>query len=226
MIRPLLIALVVALALAATPRRAAAQAEQQDLVDRATLTAQGMMTAPEGRDARGLMQRAHGALVCPRIFQVGFVLGGRGGNCVLVGRSNGNWSYPAFYGLSSGSIGLQAGIQDSELLFVILTQRGLQALIDNQFKVGADAGVSFATYGTGVSSSTTGTFQADIVAFARSRGLFAGLSFDGSLISVRSDWNAAYYGKPIAAQQLVTEGEGANPGAAPLREVLAKFSSP
>lgn len=226
MIRCLLVTLILSLTALAAPRPAFAQADQQDLVDRATLTVQGMMTAPEGKDARGLMQRAHGALVCPRIFQAGFVLGGRGGSCVLVGRANGNWSYPAFYGLSSGSIGLQVGIQDSEVLFVILTDKGLQALIDNQFKIGADAGVSFATYGTGVSSSTTGEFKSDIVAFSRSRGLFAGLSFDGSMISVRSDWNALYYGKPIAAQQLVIQNEGANPGAAPLRETLAKFSTP
>ena len=207
-------------------RPAAAQVEQQDLVDRATLTAQGMMTAPEGKDARGLMQRSHGTLVCPRIFQAGFVFGGRGGSCVLVGRNNGNWSYPAFYTLSSASFGLQAGIQDSELMFVILTQKGLQAVIDSQFKIGADAGVSFATYGTGVSGSTTASFSGDIVAFARSRGLFAGLSLDGSLIQVRSDWNTLYYGKPIAAQQLVIQGEGSNPGAAPLRETLARFAAP
>jgi lipid-binding SYLF domain-containing protein len=221
----LLLALTV-IACLALPRLAMAQAEQQDLVDRATLTLQGFMTAPEGRDARGLMQRAHGALICPRIFQAGFILGGRGGSCVLVGRINGNWSYPAFYSLSSGSVGFQAGIQDSELLFVILTDKGLQALIDNQFKVGADAGVSFATYGTGVASGTTGDFKADIVSFARSRGLFAGLSLDGSLIEVRSAWNALYYGRPMAAQQLVIQGEGSNPGAAPLREVLARFSAP
>jgi lipid-binding SYLF domain-containing protein len=172
------------------------------------------------------MQRAHGALVCPRIFQAGFILGGRGGTCVLAGRNNGNWSYPAFYSLSSGSIGFQAGIQDSELLFVILTDKGLQALIDNQFKFGADAGVSFATFGTGVASATTGGFKGDIVAFARSRGLFAGLTLDGSVVGVRSDWNALFYGKPIAAQQLVIQGEGTNPGADPLREMLAKFSAP
>ena len=226
MIRSMLAVATLMVGLATAPHPASAQVEQQDLVDRATLTAQGMMTAPEGKDARALMQRAHGALICPRIFQAGFVLGGRGGSCVLVGRANGNWSYPAFYSLSSGSIGLQAGIQDSELLFVILTDRGLQALIDNQFKIGADAGVSFATYGTGVSSSTTGNLKADIVAFARSRGLFAGLSFDGSLITVRSEWNTLYYGKPIAAQQLVIQGEGSNQGALPLREILAKFATP
>ena len=224
MIRACVVVLACLLSLAA-PRTARAQAEQQDLVDRATLTVQGMITAPEGRDARGLMRRARGALVCPRVFKAGFILGGSGGGCVLAGRANGNWSYPAFYSLGSGSIGFQAGIQDSEVMFIILTDRGLQAIIDSQFKIGADANVAFATLGTGVEGSTTAALQADIVAFSRSRGLFAGLSLSGSVIEVRSDWNAAYYGRPTAAQQIVIQGEGGNPGAAPLREMLARFSN-
>ena len=216
---------ILALALAAfAPMRAQAQLRQQDLVDRATLTVQGMMTAREGKDAIGLMRRARGALVCPEVFKAGFVFGGQGGNCVLVGRGPGGWSNPAFYDLSSGSFGAQVGLQDSQILFIILTDRGLQAIIDDQFKFGADAGLAFATLGTGVSGSTTGALKADVVAFARSRGLFAGLSVDGSLITVKSAWNAAYYGQPIAAQQLVIQNQGNNPGAAPLREMLARFS--
>lgn len=211
------------------PRPAHAQLAQQDLVDRATLTVQGMMSAREAKDAAPLMKRARGALVCPRVFKAGFVFGGQGGTCVLIGRltSGGQysgWSNPAFYDLTSGSFGLQVGIQDSEIIFIVLTDRGLQALIDSQFKFGAEAGLAFATLGTGVSGSTTAALKADVVAFARSRGLFAGLSIDGSLISVRSDWNAAYYGQPIATQQLVEQGGGTNPGAAPLREMLARFS--
>ncbi len=207
-----------------TPLQAQAQLREQDLVDRATLTVQGMMAAREGRDAIGLMRRARGALVCPQVFKAGFVIGGQGGNCVLVGRGPNGWSSPAFYDLSAGSFGLQAGIQDSQVLFIVLTERGLQAIIDDQFKFGAEAGLAFATLGTGVSGSTTAALKADVVAFARSRGLFAGLSLDGSLISVKSAWNAAYYGQPIAAQQLVLQNQGNNPGAAPLREMLGRFS--
>ncbi len=219
-------ALVVSLSLVAAlaPLRAKAQQREQELVDRATLTVQGMMTAREGRDAIPLMRRARGALVCPQVFKAGFVIGGQGGNCVLVGRRANGWSSPAFYDLSAGSIGFQAGIQDSQVMFIVLTERGLQAIIDDQFKVGADAGLAFATLGTGFSGSTTGALKADVVAFARSRGLYAGLSLDGSLITVKSDWNAAYYGQPIAAQQLVLQNQGNNPGAAPLREMLGRFS--
>ena len=209
---------------AVAPLRAQAQQREQELVDRATLTVQGMMTAREGRDAIPLMRHARGALVCPQVFKAGFVIGGQGGNCVLVGRGPNGWSSPAFYDLSAGSVGFQAGIQDSQVMFIVLTDRGMQALIDNQFKFGADAGLAFATLGTGFSGSTTGAMKADVVAFARSRGLYAGLSLDGSLITVKSDWNAAYYGQPIAAQQLVLQDQGNNPGAAPLREMLGRFS--
>ena len=186
--------------------------QEQELVDRSTLTVQGMMTAREGRDARPLLQRATGVLICPQLFKAGFVLGGAGGPCVLAARGPNGWSSPAFYQLSSGSVGLQAGIQDSEVMLIVLTQRGLQALIDNQFKIGAAAGLAFATVGTGVEGATTAALRADVVSFARSRGLFAGLSLDGSLVSVKSAWNAAYYGRPIGAQGDPAGGPGQQPG--------------
>lgn len=200
--------------------------EQQDLVDRSTLTVQAMMTSSQGRDARPLLQRATGVLVCPQLFKASFLLGGAGGQCVLAGRGPNGWSSPAFYQISSGSLGLQAGIQDSELMLIVLTKKGMQALIDNQFKIGANAGVAFTTLGAGIEGATTAALRADIVAFARSRGLFLGVSLDGSIISVKSAWNAAYYGRPIGAQEIVLEGQGNNPGAAPLREMLARFSGP
>lgn len=201
--------------------------EQQDLVDRATLTVQEMMNAREGRDARPLLRTARGVLVCPDLFEAGFVIGGQGGNCVLVGRLAQGWSNPAFYTFSSGDVGLVAGLQDSQLILIVQTQRALQALIDSQFQLGGSAGLAFATVGTGVSTGMTSVqLHTDVVAFSRSRGLYAGLSLNGTSITVLSGWNAAYYGGPIAAQQLVVQGQGNNPGAAPLREILARYSGP
>jgi lipid-binding SYLF domain-containing protein len=110
-------------------------------------------------------------------------------------------------------------------MFIVLTDKGLQALLDSQFKFGADASIAVATIGAGVSGATTAALRADIVAFAQARGLFAGISLEGSLISSRSDWDQAYYGKPLAAQQIVNGGEGQNPGAEPLREMLARYSA-
>ncbi|MCW3473424.1 lipid-binding SYLF domain-containing protein [Limobrevibacterium gyesilva] len=221
MIRFLLIAL-----LALAPLAAHAQTEQQTLVDRATLAVQEMLSDQNGTEARNLLKKAKGAMICPRVFKAGFILGGQGGGCVLVGRGQGgNWSSPAFYGMGSGSIGFQIGIQDAEIIFIVLTDKGLQALLDSQFKIGADASVAVATIGAGISGSTTAALRADIVAFSQTRGLFAGISIDGSLISARSDWNQVYYGRPTAAQQIVIGMEGQNPGAEPLKEMLARFSA-
>jgi lipid-binding SYLF domain-containing protein len=121
-------------------------------------------------------------------------------------------------------VGLQIGLQDSEVIFIVLTERGLQALLDSQFKIGADASVALATLGGGVQGATTAALRADIVAFSKSRGLFAGLTLEGSIISQRSDWNRVYYGRPIGSQALVLNNEGQNPGAEPLKEMLARFS--
>ncbi len=206
------------------PLAAHAQTEQQTLVDRATLTVQEMLGDSDANDARNLMRRSKGVLVCPRIFKAGFIFGGQGGGCVMSGRNTGGWSMPAFYGLGSGSVGLQIGIQDAQIIFIILTDKGLQALLDSQFKIGADASVAVASIGAGISGSTTAALDADIVAYSTARGLFAGVSIEGSLISTRSDWNQVYYGRPMAAQQLVISHDGSNPGAEPLREMLARFS--
>ncbi len=216
--------LIAALLVLAAPIAAHAQTEQQTLVDRSTLTVQEMLGTKEANDARNLLRKAKGVMVCPQIFKAGFILGGQGGSCIMSGRTQNGWSSPAFYGMGSGSIGLQIGIQDAQIIFIILTEKGLQALLDSQFKLGADASVAIATIGVGIQGSTTAALNADIVAYAATRGLFAGVSIDGSLISTKSDWNQIYYGKPMGAQQLVISNEGANPGADPLREMLSRFS--
>jgi len=219
-----MIRLVLAAMLALLPLAARAQTDQQTLVDRATLTVQEMLGDKAPNDARNMLRKARGVMICPQVFKAGFFFGGQGGGCVMVGRLQTGWTPPAFYGMGSGSFGLQIGIQDSEIVFIVLTEKGLRALLDSQFKIGADVGIAVATLGAGVSGSTTAAFRADIVAFSLSRGLYAGVSLDGGLIGSRSDWNQAYYGHPIAAQQIVLEGEGSNPGAQPLREVLGRFS--
>ncbi len=217
-------AAVLLLPLLALPGTARAQTEQQALVDRATLTVQDMFSPANATDARSLLHRAKGALICPKVFKAGFIIGGQGGDCVLVARGANGWTPPAFYDIGSGSIGLQIGVQDSEVVFLVLTEHGLQALLNSQFKIGADASIAVATIGAGVSGATTAALRADIVSFAKTSGLFAGISFEGSLISVRSGWNQIYYGRPMAAQQIVMQGEASNPGSAPLSETLARYA--
>jgi hypothetical protein len=98
--------------------------------------------------------------------------------------------------------------------------------MDNQFKLGADATATFIDLGGGIEGATTAALRADIVGFTRARGLYAGISLGGSLMSSKSDWNQAYYGRPTAAQQIVITMEATNPAADPLRQVLTRFGQP
>jgi lipid-binding SYLF domain-containing protein len=221
------IALAALLPIGLAPGVARAQGEAQTLVDRATLAVQEMMTQTVSQDPRIMLQRARAVMICPRVFKAGFIIGGSGGDCVLLARAgNGTWSYPAFYGIGSGSIGFQAGIQDSAITMMIMTGRGLNAVMDSQFKLGADASVAVATIGGSVGGATTAAVGADIVVYAESRGLFGGVSVEGSIMSLRSDWDAAYYGQPYSARQIVEQMVAANRGADPLREVLTRFGTP
>ncbi len=216
-----LMAAVTAFAAAAplvAPSPARAQAQQQALVDRSTLAAQEMLNDQDGTDAQHMLRRARAAMICPQVFRAGFLFGGQGGDCVLVARDGGgSWSSPAFYGLGSGSFGFQAGLQDSEIMMMILTDKGLRAVMDDQFKLGADAGGRVVQWGGGVEGATTGAVGADIVGFTRSRGLYAGISISGSVLATKSDWNRAYYGKEEAAQQIVISMDANNPGVAAAR---------
>ncbi len=207
-------------------RAAYAQGPEQTLVDRSTLTVEDMMTQHVSEDPRIMLGRARAVMICPQVFKAGFIFGGAGGDCVLLARGgNGTWSYPSFYGIGSGSVGFQIGIQDSELVMMILTERGLNAVMDSQFKLGADASVAAASVGGSVGGSTTAAAGADIVAYAMNRGLFAGVALDGSIMSLRSDWNSAYYGRPYSAREIVEQMAAANPGADPLRSVLTRYGS-
>ncbi|MCB4822031.1 lipid-binding SYLF domain-containing protein [Roseicella aerolata] len=201
--------------------------EEQALVDRATLSVQEILG--EGNDrvnAQSLLRRARAAMVCPRIFRAGFFFGGEGGGCVLLGRdAAGSWSSPAFYTLGSGTFGLQAGIQDMQILMLIMNQKALDAVLDSQVKLGADASLALATLGGSVEGATTAAVGGDIVAVARARGLYAGLTLEGSLLTARSEWNRSYYGQDVGPREIVVAMRAHNPGADPLRAVLMRFGS-
>jgi lipid-binding SYLF domain-containing protein len=217
--------------LAATASAIAADTagEAQTLVDRSALAVQEILgegDAAARSDAQDMLRRARAVMVCPQVLRAGFILGGQGGGCVLLGRdAAGSWSSPAFYGLASGSLGLQLGLQDMAIIMMVLTDKGLSALMDSQFKLGADASVAIATVGAGVSGATTSAAGADILAFARTRGLYAGISLEGSLLSTRSESNLAYYGKESSPRQIVVAMQVHNPGADPLRAVLRRFGT-
>lgn len=206
------------------PAVARADAKRQSLVDQSLGTARKVLTGPDFPDALKLMPKARGVLIVPELVQGGFIFGAAGGRGVLVSRTGPrDWSYPAFFGMGSGSIGLQVGAKVSEITFIILSDKGLQAILDHKFKVGAEAGVTLVAVGAGFEGATTGAGGADIVAFANSNGLFAGVSLEGSYIDADDDWNALYYGRGATGRSIVVDRRYSNPGAEPMREFFARW---
>jgi len=220
-----LTACLVALALVCgMPVRADEPADQMQIVNRATTTMERLRTDPEMQARiQGPLLRAKAVLIVPNLVKGGFILGGEWGNGILLVRqSDGRWSYPGFYTIISGSVGLQIGVQDSEVLLVIQTEKGLSAIMHNAFKVGAELNIAVATAGAGAEAATTTAMGADIVAFSKNVGLFGGGSVEGTVIKPRASWNAAYYGGPATAEEIVLRGLKTNPHADRLREVLGR----
>ncbi len=209
-------------AAAALPARTAgAASEAQVLVDKARMTAERLLTNPDMATLRRWMRGAKGVMIVPSLLKASFLIGGEGGSGVLLSRdAEKGWSDPAFYTLGAGSIGLQMGIQDSQVVFVIMTDKGLEAMIEKQVKLGVDASIAVGPEGAGVKGATTAGLGADIYSFSMTRGVFAGASFEGSVAIERNDWNRSYYGAGATPWAIVMERKFTNAGAAGLRRAL------
>lgn len=206
-------------AIAARP--ALAGPEQQEIVDKAKITVDKFRADTDYPEFKNVLARSKGVLVFPSLLKAGFILGAEGGSGVLVARGGTGWSYPAFYTMGSGSIGLQIGVQDAEVLLAIMSEKGLAQVMKSQFKLGADASIAVGPKGVGVEAATTANLGADIYSYAKTRGAYGGGSFEGSVIYGRDEWNAAYYGHKIPVQDIVLHSKVSNPGADALRSALA-----
>jgi lipid-binding SYLF domain-containing protein len=204
------------------PLAAHAQSDQQLVVDRAKAAVADMRHDRAFGNARQLMQTARAVLIVPRLFKGGFIVGGEGGQGVLLVRGPGNtWSNPAFYGIGSASFGLQAGLEQSEAVLLVMTQKGLDALMRDQFKVGVQAGIAVATLGSGVEGAFSGNARPDIVVWSSSSGAYAGIALNGSIIKPQPEDDEAYYGKPLGTSDIVFGHRGTAPQATGLRRELA-----
>lgn len=203
---------------------AAARADSpQHLVDSATLALEDI-AGGNGASAQQFIRKARAVVICPNIFRGAFFFGGEGGGCVMVARgAGGSWSYPAFYSLGSASFGLQIGVQNAEVLMLVMTTNGLNALLNSQFKLGADAGLTIATLGAGVNGSMSTGLTADILTISKTQGAYGGISLEGSIIANDSDAEKAYYGTVTGARPIVLDMTASNPGANPLRAMLSKY---
>lgn len=208
----------------AVPARAEVVTDQTLLVNKAATTVERLRRdASLQRDLEAKLARARAVLVVPDLVKGGFILGAEYGTGVLLTRdAAGLWSGPAFYSVASGSVGLQIGVQDAESIFVIMTDAGLRAVMENRFKAGADAGIAVAHVGAGAEAATTSNVGADIFAFNKAVGAYGGASLEGSGILPRHSWNAAYYGGNPVPEDIVIARRLDNPQANRLKDLLAR----
>jgi hypothetical protein len=178
----------------------------QILVDSATLSVESIMDGAQGQSAQSYLHRA------------------AGGACVMSARAaDGAWSYPAFYNLGGGTFGAQIGVQNSQVMMMVMTHAGLNTLLNSQIKFGGEAGASAATFGTGVAGGMSTDLNTDIVVFSKSQGLYGGATVSGSSLSNDVNAQQSYYGSALSARQIVIDLQGANLGANPLRSTLARY---
>ena len=210
-------------AVSATPAWAADAMEQQQLVDKAKMTVETFAADPGvGPATRELKGEAKALFIVPQFLRGAFVFGGAGGSGVLLVRDEKTkkWSEPAFYTIGSASFGLQIGGDVSEMIFVVRSQKGVEEFYRTDFKLGADASMALGPVGEGGSMKG---ITADLVAYAKKKGAFAGVSVDGSIIAVSDDSNAAYYGKSVRPTDIIVKQSVSNPKSADLRNAAAKL---
>jgi len=195
-----------------------AQGDQQVLVDQATTTLNNFMRDPEMKWLQQNIGRAKAVLISPEIVKAGFIVGGSGGRALLVAKNGGKWVGPAFYTLATASIGFQAGVAASEMVTLVMTDKGFNSLMATSTKLGGDASVAAGPVGVGAAADVT----ADMVAFTRSEGLYGGVNLTGTVLGVNNDWNAAYYYPKITPFDIFVRFDLNNPQAADLADAVAK----
>jgi len=188
----------------------------QSIVDKSVITVKNFMSDPDMTWLQRNIKNAKGLIIVPELLKAGFVLGGSGGNGVLLVRDEktGLWSEPAFYSIGSVSFGLQIGAQKSELIMLVMTRKGLESMYTSSFKLGADASVAAGPVGVGAAARG---LTADVISFARTKGAFAGLSLEGAVIKTGNKSNRAYYGKDVRPVDIFVTRSVTNPGSSVLR---------
>ena len=204
----------------AIPATAAEPIKQQGLVDKARVTLESFMADKNQSWLMENLNQAKALIIVPSLLKAGFVVGGSGGSGVLIVKDHktGQWSEPAFYTLGSGTFGFQIGAESAEVIMMVRTQKALDKLFTSSFKLGGDTSMAVGPVGVGAKSNIV----ADIVSFTRTKGAYAGISLEGSVIKTKDKWNEAYYGKAVSPIDIIVKRSVSNPGSKALRTSVAK----
>jgi SH3 domain-containing YSC84-like protein 1 len=211
--------ILVAAALAGCATQAVSPAEPEKLVSDAQTTLSNFIRDPDQTWIQENLSRAKAVMIAPQIVKAGFIFGGSGGRAVLVARDGRTWAGPAFYDLGTASVGFQAGVEVSEAIIVVMTDKGLNSLLATSFKMGGDASIAAGPVGAGAKSNVT----ADLITFTRAKGLYGGLNLDGTVVNTNIPWNDAFYGRPnVLPPDILIRRTVASPKSAALLSDVAK----
>ncbi len=194
----------------------AAQAAEPELkrAENAVRVLNEVMQAPDKAIPRELLRSAHAIVVVPDVLKAGFVIGGRRGEGLIAVKSrDGTWSNPAFVNLTGGSVGFQVGVSSTDVILVFRTERGVDSIVHGKFTIGADASAAAGPVGRTAQASTDAQLKAEIFSYSRARGLFAGVAFDGSVLSIDHGSNQLIYGDGVTPRRIFEGGVSDVPAA-------------
>ena len=217
-------AVTLSVAMAASSLTAFAQ--NQKLIDRLT-AAKGVvaeiMATPDKGIPSDILAGAKCLVVIPSYKKAAFIVGAQYGQGVATCRTPHGWSAPAFVQLAGGSVGFQIGGQATDLILVAMNDQGLQHMLKNKFKLGADAAASAGPVGRNAQAGTDWKLNAEFLTYSRSKGLFAGIDLDGSVLSQNEDDTRAMYGSNVAFQEVLKGNQVTPPTARPFVSTVAKY---
>ena len=152
-----------------------------------------------------LLARAEAIVVIPKFTKGGFIIGAEHGKGIMSARdrATGTWSAPTFVKMSGGNFGLQIGVQSVELVFLVMDRKGVEALLNDKFTMGGDVSVAAGPVGRSASAQTSGSLEAEILAYSRSKGLFAGASLNGTSLSTDDSAIKKFYGRELTSREIL-----------------------
>ena len=204
-----LLALTMVLAWASQGALAASREDAAIKVKEAELVLEQIMTSHDRSIPSDLMKTAKAVAIFPNMVKAGFIIGGQyGTGLVMVRRAGGGFGPPAFFSMGGVSAGFQIGAQATDLILVVAKQRGLDGLLKNKVKFGADLAVVAGPVGRRGEAGLSGaSLQADVLSYSRSKGLFAGVSLEGAGIEFDKETTSNYYGKALTMADFMAPGK-------------------
>jgi lipid-binding SYLF domain-containing protein len=206
---------------------AAQNSKEIERVENAEEAFKAMMEIPEEGIPESLLNNAEAIAVIPGFWKAAWGIGGRHGKGVIVVRKDkGVWSYPAFISMTGGSLGFQIGVQRADIVLVFKSKKSVRTIDEGKFTLGADAGVAAGPLGRKAEANTDIKFEAEIYSYSKSKGLFAGVSIEGAILSMDRDSNAKFYRDfDLAVNDILSKDTIDAPSvAAQLRQTISKYT--